>query len=108
MALGRPPGTSKSYDPMFCELLLDFFERASQAPTRELAAIETTIVAVSSDGSEITAESAKPATGRGSQKREVRRICGELPTIEGFSAAIGIPSSTVKEWANCGHYPDFS
>ena len=80
---GRPPGSGSTYRPEFCRALIDYFECLAQAPERELAPTTTTI-----------------GSDKGvSQKAEVRRICAELPTIEGFAVSVGIPSSTIRAWA---------
>ena len=75
---GRPT----KYDPAFCELIIDYFERALSADTRELAPIITTI------------DAEKP-----SQKTEVRRICAELPTLEGFAHSISVSSKVLIDWS---------
>ena len=83
----RPRGRPSVYDPKYCDLLIEYFEAGANAPVRELAAIEIDESGYDQKGS------------KGSQKREVRKICAELPTVEGFSRSIGIPSGTVKDWS---------
>lgn len=76
-----PAGRPTLYRSEYCELMIEYFEAAREAPTRELAPVITTI------------EGDKP-----SQKTEVRRICAELPTFEGFAVSIKIASVTFDGW----------
>jgi len=92
----RKPGRPTTYDPMFCELILDYFERARTAPARDLAPVDITETGYDVKGK------------KGSQKHEVRRICAELPTIEGFAVSVGIPSKTIKGWVASGNFPEFA
>lgn len=75
-----------SYDPGFCELLIDYFERATVAPTRELEPTVTTEHGFDSKGD------------KRSVKSEVRRICAELPTFEAFGSEIGFSASEMWSW----------
>lgn len=80
--MGRPKGSGSRYLPKYCHLLIAYFERAAKAKTRKLAPVVV------------------QQTGKtGYLKREVRQICAELPTIEGFAVSIKIPSTTVRNWA---------
>lgn len=83
-----------SYDPGFCELLIDYFERGGNAPTRALDAIETTEEGHDSKGA------------KGSIKREVRRICAELPTFQGFGQELGFSTSEMWKWR--GLHPEWA
>jgi hypothetical protein len=82
------PGKSQisQYDPGFIPLLIDYFEGSANAPTRELEPIVTT-----EEGSDSKGD-------KKSVKREVRRICAELPTFEGFAGTIGFSAQTVWSW----------
>ena len=82
------PGKSQisQYDPGFCALLIDYFESAAVAPSRELDPTTTAE----------TGESGGHA--KTSVKTEVRRICAELPTFEGFANSIGFSVQTVWSW----------
>ncbi len=66
--------------------IIAYFEQKSKAKTRNLAPITTR-------------QQGEKGAGKGYLKTEVRQICAELPTIEGFAVSIRIPSSTVKQWA---------
>ena len=80
---GRPKGSGSKYDPKYCDMLIAYFQKLAKADTRPLAPV--------------TIEQ----TGEKSSflKTEVRRICAELPTIEGFAVSVEIPSTTIKGWA---------
>lgn len=62
--------------------MLAYFEAARIAPSRELAAVTTV-----TEGEKVS-----------SAKTEVRRICAELPTFEGFAVSIKVPSRTFNDW----------
>lgn len=98
MKRGRP----SAYDPMFCELILDYFEKAMRAKPRALAAVTTEQTDFKAQpASSIDADGKRKRSEKtGYLKKEVRRICAELPTIEGFAVSVGIPSSTLKQWAH--------
>lgn len=81
--MARPKGSGTKYEAKYCELLIEYFEAMARAPER--------------DGLEVVSEQTGGKTGY--LKREVRKICAELPTIEGFAISIKIPSSTVRKWA---------
>jgi hypothetical protein len=83
MPAGRPKGSGTKYERKYCELIIEYFEELAQAETRELAPVMIDQVGEKSSF----------------QKTEVRRICAELPTIEGFAVRIKIPSTTVRQWA---------
>ena|ERR1035441_6188537 len=83
-----PAGRPTLYRAQYCDDIIDYFEAAAAAPVRELPPITTSI------------DSEKP-----SQKQEVRRICAELPTLEGFACSIGISSKTLLQWA--GEHAEF-
>jgi DNA-packaging protein gp3 len=74
---GRPT----KYRAEYCDQMIAYFEAARDAPTRELAPVTT----------DIEGEKA-------SKKIEVRRICAELPTFEGFAVSIKVPSRTFNDW----------
>lgn len=93
MSEKRKRSRQAAYYPGLCDELIEYFEDLAEAPVRDLAASEVSDEGYDSKGS------------KGSMKREVRRICAELPTIEGFARSIGIPSTTVKKWAHI--HPDF-
>lgn len=76
-----------SYDPGFCDLLIDYFETLAAAPTRDTAAKLTDETRTADNGKETSI-----------MKREVRRICAELPTFEGFARSIGFSSGLLREW----------
>lgn len=78
MPVGRPT----KYKPAYCKEIVAYFQTAADAPTRELAPVVTT-----TDGE-------KPSV-----KTETRRICAELPTLEGFAGSIGVASFTLRQWA---------
>ena len=80
---GRPKGSGTRYSPKYCDEIVAYFEMMAAKDTRELAP-----VVVTQDGDKSSF-----------QKTEVRRICAELPTIEGFAVSIKIPSTTVRGWA---------
>lgn len=82
------PGASQvsRYDPMFCGMIIDYFENAASAATRELDAVVTTEEGFDAKGD------------KKSVKKEVRRICAELPTFEGFAGSIGFSAQTVWSW----------
>ena len=67
-------------------MLIDYFEQLASAPTRETAP-KTTDETRTTDGKQT-----------GVMKREVRHICAELPTFEGFARSIGFSSPTLKDW----------
>ena len=73
------------YDHKFCKLIVEYFEAAAKADTREVTPVVT------------LNETEKK--GEGWKKSEVRRICAELPTVESFARSVGIPSTTIKTWA---------
>lgn len=82
-----PGGRPSTYDPMFCEMMIDYFETTANAPLRKRLSLSSKETGFDSKGA------------KGSQKREVRRICAELPTIEGFARSIGVSSQTVWKWS---------
>jgi hypothetical protein len=84
MAIGRP----SKYDPAFCEMIIDYFESAANAPVRDLAPITV-----------------EQAGEKGYVKSETRRICAELPTLEGFARSISVSSMTINRWRQSE--PDF-
>ena len=84
-----------SYDPMFCEMLIDYFESMAVAPTRALDAKTTDEVRTADNGKQT-----------GVLKREVRRICAELPTFEGFARSIGFSTGLLREWEMA--HPEFA
>ena len=86
MPKGRPKGSGSKYSKTYCMRIIAYFERAAQAKTRKLAPV-------------VTDQKGEKGAGKGYLKTEVRQICAELPTIEGFAVSIKIPSSTVKQWA---------
>ena len=65
-------------------MIVDYFEEFAGADGRDL---------------EISVVDNTTEDGKGWKKSEVRKICAELPTIQGFARSIGIPSTTVKTWA---------
>lgn len=77
-------GAPTSYREEYCEQLIEYFERGFTESVRALAPV-------------LTEE--ETSTG-GKQKREVRHICAELPTFEGFAALIGVSSKCLLEWGN--------
>jgi len=97
---GRPFGSGSRYLPKYCRLILEYFEKAANQGVRELAPITVEQAATE----QIGARGKKKKTGF--LKTEVRRICAELPTIQGFAISIGIPSTTVKGWPK--DHPEFA
>ena len=92
--VGRPKGSGSAYKPEYATSIVEYFERLRDAPVRDLAPVETTESGVEKGGEKHIL------------KREVRHICAELPTIEGFAVEIGIPSTTVRGWIS--PHPEFS
>ena len=90
---GRPKGSGSTYKPEYATSIVEYFERLRDAPVRDLAPVETTESGVEKGGEKHIL------------KREVRHICAELPTIEGFAVSIRTPSTTVKGWAQ--DHPEF-
>lgn len=72
---------------MFCEMILNYFEEAASRDYRELPPT-------------VTEESGFDSKGdKGSKKTEVRRICAELPTLQGFARSINVSTFTLNRWA---------
>lgn len=80
---GRPKGSGTKYEAKYCDEIVAYFEKLAAEEVRELSPVT------------IDQEGDKSSY----QKTEVRRICAELPTIEGFAVSIKIPSGTIKQWA---------
>lgn len=79
---GRPKGSGSKYEKKYCRLIVQYFQRKAKGKTRKLAPVTTV------------------QKGEKSYlKTEVRQICAELPTIQGFADSIKIPCGTVKQWA---------
>lgn len=78
------------YDKKYCTELVEYFERMAVAETREALPI-------------VTDQEGEKTSFR---KTEVRRICAELPTIEGFAVLVKIPSTTIKSWTK--QHPEFA
>lgn len=78
-------GPPSSYDPAYCDMLIEFFELAPIC--------------------EPPVEYQEPQERGGSLKREVRAICGTVPTFEKFAAMIGTTTVTMWKWSR--EYKEF-
>jgi hypothetical protein len=90
--MARPKGSGSTYKPEYATAIVEYFELLRDAPVRSI------------EVSELREE----GTSKGPVsllKSETRKICAELPTIEGFAVSINTPSSTVKRWAQ--DHPEF-
>ncbi len=76
-----------TYDPIYCDQIIEYFEEKASEDTRELAPTITEEIGYDSKGE------------KSSRKAEVRRICAELPTLQGFARSIGVSTKTLTKWA---------
>jgi hypothetical protein len=74
------------YDPAFCDQLVDYFESCSVTTVGERI---TQVLEPDEPGGR---------KAKGSLKREVRAICGQLPTFQRFARMIGCASSLLFYW----------
>lgn len=72
-------GAPTTYDPAYCDMLIEFFENAPVA--------------------EPPVEYQEPQERGGSLKREVRAVCATVPTFERFAATIKTTTVTLWEWS---------
>ena len=104
MGIGRP----STYKPEYCEAIVEYFEKMAGMAPRDgvTVVIELTETGQPAPQPELTISesggialtSAKTPKGKGYLKREVRQICAELPTLQGFAISIETPKSTLLGW----------
>ena len=105
MGIGRPT----TYKPEYCEAIVAYFERMAGMAPREGVTVVTELTETGqpapqpeltiSESGGISLAASKTPKGKGYLKREVRQICAELPTLQGFAISIATPKSTVQGWA---------
>jgi hypothetical protein len=94
--VSRRGAHGNAYREEYCDQIREFFLSSPR--------IKQETVAVLKHANYVnTPEDASMTTG--TKREEVRRICGDLPTFEGFATTVGITTRTVRNWR--GRYPDF-
>jgi hypothetical protein len=84
------------FRPEYCDQIREFFRAA---PRTKL----DTVVVVEHVNYVNTAEGIRMTTG--TKREEVRRVCSDFPTFEGFAISLGVTTRTLREWR--ARYPDF-